>query len=53
MQNGGGFGHVAVVESVNSDGSVTVTEMNYNWGGNLVDERTIPASQVGSFYYIH
>jgi surface antigen len=53
MQNGGGYGHVAVVESVNADGSVTVTEMNYNWGGNLVDERTIPASQVGSFYYIH
>ena len=25
----GGYGHVAYVESVNSDGSVTVSEMNY------------------------
>jgi surface antigen len=35
-----GFGHVAYVESVNSDGSWRVSEMNFNaW--DVVDFRTI------------
>lgn len=28
----GAYGHVAYVENVNSDGSVEVSEMNYNGG---------------------
>jgi surface antigen len=34
------IGHVAYVESVNGDGSWTVSEMNYS-GWNVVDQRTI------------
>ena len=48
----GGYGHVAVVESVNPDGSIFVSEMNYaGWG--VKSTRTIPASQTGSYNYIH
>lgn len=49
---GGGYGHVGYVESVNDDGSIVITEMNY---GVLyrVTSATIPADQVGNFYYIH
>lgn len=46
-------GHVAYVESVNGDGTVTISEMNYygNGGGwNTVSRRTAPAS---SFRYIY
>jgi len=46
---GGGYGHVAYVESVNG-GMVTVSEMNYNGGWNRVSSRTVPAS---SFRYIY
>lgn len=52
-QNGSGWaGHVGVVESVNNDGSVTISESN--WNGNRFETfRTIPASQVSSYNYIH
>jgi surface antigen/phage tail protein X len=51
----GYYGHVGVVEVVNADGSIVVSEMNnYSLGGyNIVDKRVIPASAVGSFNYIH
>jgi surface antigen len=39
------YGHVAYVESVNSDGSWTVSEMNYV-GPYVVDRRTISPGQV-------
>lgn len=55
MQNGGGYagyGHVAVVEVVNPDGSFRVSEMNYA-GFNVVSSRDIPASQVGNYQFIH
>ena len=55
MQNGGGYGgygHVAIVDSVNSDGSITVSEMNYA-GFNVVSKRTIPASSIGRYNFIH
>lgn len=48
----GGLGHVGVVERVNDDGSIYVSEMNYA-GWNVVSNRTIPASQVGEYNYIH
>lgn len=52
-QNGSGWaGHVGVVESVNNDGSITISESN--WNGNRFETfRTIPASQVSSYNYIH
>ncbi|NWK83246.1 CHAP domain-containing protein [Staphylococcus sp. GSSP0090] len=49
----GGYGHVAYVENVNSDGSVEVSEMNYNGGPFSVSERTISAGEASSYSYIH
>jgi N-acetylmuramoyl-L-alanine amidase len=48
----GGYGHVAVVEAVNPDGSIMVSEMNYA-GWNRKSSRTVPASEVPSYNYIH
>lgn len=53
MQNGGGYGHVAIVEAVNPDGSVEISEMNGPAGWNVIARRTIPAGSVGAFNYIH
>lgn len=49
----GAFGHVAYVESVNEDGSVTVSEMNYAGGPFNTTTRTISAGEAGSYNYIH
>lgn len=46
----GGLGHVGVVERVNDDGSIYVSEMNYA-GWNVISYRTI--TDVGSYNYIH
>ena len=48
----GWYGHVGYVESVNSDGSINVSERNYA-GCYGVLFSTIPASEVGKFNYIH
>ena len=48
-----GYGHVAFVESVNANGSITISEMNYSASPGIVTYRTIPASQVSSYVYIH
>lgn len=47
----GGYGHVAVVESI-SGGEVTISEKNYA-GWDVTSKRTIPASQAGGYNYIH
>jgi N-acetylmuramoyl-L-alanine amidase len=51
----GYFGHVGVVERVLENGDVYVTEMNnYAYGGfNIVNSRTISASQASAYQYIH
>ena len=49
----GSLGHVAYVESVNSDGSITISEMNYTGGAYVTDTRTISASEVSAYNYIH
>lgn len=46
------LGHVGLVQSVNADGSVTITEMNWN-GWDVVDTRTIPENQLGQNRYIY
>jgi len=46
------YDHVGFVESVNSDGSATISEMNQE-GWDTVDYRTIPADQVGDFSYLY
>lgn len=43
-------GHVVYVESVNGDGSVNISEMNYNGGVGVVHTRTTSASE---FRYIY
>lgn len=48
----GGYGHVGFVESVNTDGSANISEMNAA-GWNKVSYSTIPASQVGRYSYIY
>jgi surface antigen len=47
-----GYGHVAYVESVNADGSWTVSEMNFA-GWNQVDRRTIHPGQVPLVGFIY
>jgi surface antigen len=54
MQNSGGYGHVAVVESVDPGVSVTISEMNaYRFGGgwNRVGRGQISWSEATSGYY--
>lgn len=58
FQNGGGYGgygHVGIVEAINADGSIVVSEMNnYSGGGyNGINDRIIPAANVTNFNYIH
>ena len=52
FQYGGGLGHVGVVEQVNSDGSLVVSEMNYA-GWNIISSRTVSAGQAAGWNYIH
>ncbi|MBC7868840.1 LysM peptidoglycan-binding domain-containing protein [Candidatus Saccharibacteria bacterium] len=54
IQNGGGYGHVAVVEEVRSNGDIVLSEMNYGGGWNQVTRgRVINAGQATSYSYIH
>lgn len=51
-QGGAGYaGHVGIVESVNSDGSITISEMNYLYNFNRVTSRTIAPSSVSNFIH--
>lgn len=45
----GGYGHVVFVESVNGDGTINISEMNYQ-GWNVVSRRVASASE---FLYIY
>ena len=49
VSNSGYYGHVVRIDSVNSDGTINLTEMNYRNLG-VISNRTVPAS---SFVYIH
>lgn len=49
----GWYGHVGYVEAVNGDGSIVVSEMNYNYSPFMVIRSTIPANAVGNFNYIY
>jgi surface antigen len=53
VENGWCYGHVGVVESVNSDGSITISEMNnYGCGGyNIVNLRRV--TNPGDYLYVH
>jgi surface antigen len=50
--NIGGLGHVAYVESINDDGSLYVSDMNYPiWG--RVTYRTVTPAEFGSYRFIY
>ena len=49
----GPYGHVAYVERINGDGSILISEMNYTNGPYNMNYRTIPASEVSSYAFIH
>jgi surface antigen len=56
MQNGGGAGHVAIVESILPNGDLSISEMNayYSGGGwNIVSGRVVLAGNTGQYLYIH
>ena len=56
MQNRGGYGHVAIVERIMDNGDIQVSEMNASVSGggyNIVSGRTVPASSVPYYAYIH
>lgn len=45
------FNHVGFVEKVDPNGDVEISEMNHQ-GWDVVDYRTIPAAQAGSYLYL-
>lgn len=47
-----GLGHVAFVESVNTDGTWNISEMNV-LGLDIVDYKSMPASQALNYNFIH
>lgn len=49
----GPIGHVAIVERINPDGSILVSEMNYNTPPSVVGYRTISAYEVPTYSFIH
>ncbi|MDD3035404.1 MAG: LysM peptidoglycan-binding domain-containing protein [Candidatus Saccharimonadaceae bacterium] len=56
IQNGGGLGHVAIVEAILENGDLSISEMNaYVPGGgwNIVSGRIVPAGNIGQYLYIH
>ncbi len=53
MQNYGGYGHVAIVEAVHPDGSITYSDMNGVAGFNRVGTKTISAGAAAAYNYIH
>ena len=46
------YGHVAIVEQVNEDGSIVTSECGAAYNGQPFS-RTFPASEVGDYQYIH
>lgn len=49
----GWFGHVGYVEAVNPDGSIIISEMNYDGWPCRIIQSVVPANMVGNFNYIH
>ncbi len=55
VSGGGGYGHVAVVESVNPNGTITISESSYStdWRYTYLHRNnTIPANSVENYIYV-
>ncbi|MDT3994886.1 LysM peptidoglycan-binding domain-containing protein [Mammaliicoccus sp. H-M34] len=53
QSSAGYYGHVSFVERLNSNGSIQVSEMNFASSPGITTYRTIPASQVSNYNFIH
>ena len=53
FQIGGGLGHVGIVNQVNADGSIVVSDMNGIAGWGRVGTATWSASKAAGYNYIH
>ncbi|MCY1029389.1 CHAP domain-containing protein, partial [Mammaliicoccus sciuri] len=53
QSSAGYYGHVSFVERINSNGSIQVSEMNFSSSPGVLTYRTVPASQVSSYNFIH
>ena len=55
IDEAGFYGHNAIVEKVNADGSIIISEMNNSaYGGfNIINQRAISAGQAQLYRYIH
>lgn len=55
QDTGGAFGHVGIVESINKDGTITISEMNYRGAGgggwNRVSRRNIAMEVADGSWY--
>lgn len=49
----GYYGHVGIVDSVNPDGTITISDMNGIAGWGRIGSRTIPQSEWRAYKYIH
>lgn len=49
----GWYGHVGIVDAVNEDGTITISDMNGIAGWGHVGRKTIPQSVWGSYLFIH
>jgi len=49
----GYYGHVGIVNSVNADGSITITDMNGQAGWGRVGTRTVDRSEWASWQFVH
>lgn len=47
------YGHVGIVESVNGDGTITISDMNGTAGWGRVGTRAVPASEWQRWNFIH
>ena len=48
----GAYGHVAVLEKINADGSIEISESNAK-GLGVISTRTFSAAEAGKFQYVH
>ena len=53
QSSAGYYGHVSFVERINNDGSIQVSEMNFTSSPGVLTYRTVPASLVPSYNFIH